>query len=139
MTQLEASAEVTCARSRLQLASSKSVAARVKRLGLRPLLDDIAARTDELERAIQESRTEGTVSSRSRRLIRALAACAAAFNHLHEGLTMLHDLEAQEPERARLKELREPFETLLAQRPIELDDDGEDETTKGEGEKPVTK
>lgn len=130
MTRLDAQEEVDFARNQLQLAREPSLAAIVERLGLRALLDDVARCTDALDLAVRGGGAEA--SSRSQRIKRAHRRCVTAFNHVHEGLTMLADQETRPKEKQKLAALLDPFTRLLARRPedtADATDDSADSTT----------
>lgn len=114
MTGLEAGEEVDYARNQLRLSRERDLAPVVQKLGLRPMLDEIERRTDDLDSALRKG---DAAVSRSRRIAAAQRRCVAAFNHVHEGLAMLASVEIRPKERATLDALIEPFNRMLDRRP----------------------
>ena len=123
MTNLEAQDEVDFARNQLKLAQVPSLAARIERLGLRALLNDIARCTETLAVATRDGAQGGP---RSARIKRAHRRCVVVFNHVHEGLAMLVEQEARPKEKARLTALLNPFTRLLARRQEAADEEEPD-------------
>lgn len=118
MTGLDADAEVNFARNQLALAKTPAVAQNLALLGLDDELERIRTTTDDLARAIgRGDDTSARQVSRSRRILKATAACAVTFNHVHEGVEALVAQTADPATQAELRRLLAPMERLLAQKP----------------------
>lgn len=119
MVNRSADDKVDFGRRQLALAATPEAAALVAKLGLGDRLDAIRERTQDLAAALGRDGTKKERLPRSRRIERAVDACAVVFNQTHEVLSceLAHTTDAHA--RHTLEALRAPFELLLGRRPAE--------------------
>lgn len=112
-TQLDFDAEVDWGQKQVRLtAKDGPLAADAKRLGLGDILAEVAKTTDALAAGLGRD-TGAARKAPSRRLRDALAACAAAFNSVHELLSWFWENTPPGAERDKVAALLAPLERLL--------------------------
>jgi hypothetical protein len=126
-----ADAKVDFGRNQLAVAATDDIAPLVAKLGLRDRLDDVRKCTDDLDGARND---EDGRTSRSRRIVQATVACAAAFNWVHEGLQIASQRATNALERESIDALIAPLEQLLARRAVTANEDTEESGSEGGGE-----
>lgn len=132
MTTLGYDQEVDYARNQLSIAARPAMAKRLKRLKLDDEIEDIRTCTENLARAIGRSGDEDSTAhvARSKRVRQATRACAAAFNHVYDALSLARGRAGDTTRRAHIEALVAPLERLLERRPSrDAADDTTDDTT----------
>ncbi len=124
-------AKVDFGRNQLAVAATDDLAPLVAKLGLRDRLEDVRRCTDDLDDTRQD---EDGRTSRSRRIVQATIACAAAFNWVHEGLQIASQRATSAVARESIDALIAPLEQLLARRAVTADDDAEADGGDGNDE-----
>lgn len=113
-TALDYDAEVDFGRQQLALAKEAKAAADVALLGLEARLTEAAEATERLAAAIGRRAGQARQGAPSDLRREAVAACARAFNAVHEDLDFYLGALEKGPDRERVRELRAPLEALLA-------------------------
>lgn len=137
VTRRSADEKVAFGRNLVAVAADPGVAVVVERLGLGNKIDAIQERTDDLDDAVRGAGGAGDRRPRSKRITRASSACAAAFNWVHEGLTLMIESARDPGQREELQGLLAPFESLLLQRASEAPAAESDETESEPEKKPL--
>lgn len=137
VTRRSADEKVAFGRNLVAVAASPDVAVVVERLGLGDKTDDIRECTDDLDDAVRSTGGAGERRPRSKRITRASSACAAVFNWVHEGLTLMIESARDPGQREELQGLLAPFENLLLQRASEAPAAESDETESEPEAKPL--
>lgn len=133
MVNRSADEKVDFGRHQIALAATPEVAALVAKLGLGDRLDAIRERTHDLAVALGRDGTKKERLPRSRRIERAVDACATVFNQTHEVLSCELAHTTEPAARHTLETLRAPFELLLGRRAAETsvtEDDAEGESVE---------
>ena len=109
--------EVDYGRNQVVLMTDGPLAADVSLLGLAPLRDEIRQTTEALAQGIGRAPGEQRTVARSERIRAGRAACAAAFNGIHQEIAWLVERTPPGAARTRLQALLAPFEALLSRYP----------------------
>jgi hypothetical protein len=116
-TQLSYEKEVDFGTAQTDLASKAPLSADVKKVGIAAHLKRVREATEALAVGLGRTPGQTRAASRARRIRDALAACAAAFNAIHEELGWIIEHAAPGPDRQELEALHAPFLALLDRYP----------------------
>ncbi|HSN96949.1 MAG TPA: hypothetical protein VLS89_01585 [Candidatus Nanopelagicales bacterium] len=109
--------EVDFGRNQIALMTDGPLVADVSLLNLQALCDEIRQTTEALAEGIGRRPGEKRTGARSIRIRAACAACAAAFNGIHQEIASLIARTPPGAGRSRLEALLAPFEALLSRYP----------------------
>ena len=116
-TNLSYDEEVDFGRHQVALMSKGARAEDVKRLGLGSLRDEIHDATESLARGVGRRPGEQRTTGRYKRVRAATAACAAAFNGIHDEIAWFVEHAPPGKARKRLERMLAPFQALLERYP----------------------